>query len=185
MTLADPSHTSQIVGEVVTDIIVNGQLYVGQVVYVLKDLCVDLILGGADPPVSFGMSNDNAYENVCGLTSMQVEPPHMSLDVKPVATKSRRHTTAEKLFITSQTKRLLKGVIEPSISPWRAQVVIDYSTTVNPYTQLDAYPVLPILLDKMIDEISTYKCISVQHPRPQKCIPSNTHPRGGTTIHSI
>ena len=63
-------------------------------------------------------------------------------------------------------------MIEPSVSPWRAQIVIakneqnpnkrrlciDYSTTVNIYTELDSYP-LP-KLDKMINDLANYKYFS-------------------------
>ena len=47
---------------------------------------------------------------------------------------------------------LKEGIIEPSVSPWRAQVlvtssenhkrrmVIDYSDAINKFTELDAYP---------------------------------------------
>ena len=64
------------------------------------------------------------------------------------------------------------GIIEPSKSPWRAQIVIskdatgkhkkrmcvDYSTTVNLYTYADAYP-LP-RIDKMINDLAHYKYFS-------------------------
>ena len=55
-------------------------------------------------------------------------------------------------FIAHEIKRMLAAdIIEPSQSPWRAQVlvidqglkkrlVIDYSATINKFTQLDAYP---------------------------------------------
>ena len=61
---------------------------------------------------------------------------------------------------------LLEGIVEPSVSPWRAQVivtsnenhkcriVIDYSDTINRFTELDAYIV------KMIEDISKYKYFS-------------------------
>ena len=128
VVLADPTHTSDIVGEVVADIIVNGQLYIGQVVYALNDQCVDLILGkdfmkrhksvtfhfgGSEPPVSFGKE-----KTVCAVTAMKVEPPknfsNMSPDSKPVACKSRRYSPSDHRYIEVETKRLLEeGIIEP------------------------------------------------------------------------
>ena len=62
-----------------------------------------------------------------------------------------------------------EGIIQPSSSPWRAQVVVvknelnchekrlcvDYSQTSNIYTELEAYP-LP-RIDDMINELSKYK----------------------------
>lgn len=82
-------------------------------------------------------------------------------------------TKDDQLFINDQISRLLsEGVIEPSISPWRAQVVvvkdpldrhkkihcIDYSQTVNQYTELDAYP-LPRIED-MVHNLAKYKVFS-------------------------
>jgi len=74
-------------------------------------------------------------------------------ECKPVATKSRRYSRGDSEFIQPEVKRLLAAdIIEPARSPWRAQVlvihqgtkrrlVIDYSTTINRFTLLDAYPV--------------------------------------------
>ena len=101
-----------------------------------------------------------------------MEPPdlfyNLSPDCKPIATKSRKYNNSDKTFIKSEIQRLLsEGIIEPSISPWRAQVVvtkdenhkkrlvIDYSQTVNKFTQLDAYP-LPNM-DNFINKIAQYK----------------------------
>ena len=59
---------------------------------------------------------------------------------------------------------LLDGIIEPSLSPWRAQVlvahderhkpqmIVDYSQTINRFTLLDAYP-LPNI-DEQIAKIA-------------------------------
>ena len=70
-----------------------------------------------------------------------------------------------------EVKSFLKeNIIEPSKSPWRAQVlittnenhkrrmVVDYSRTINRYTQLDAYP-LP-LIDEMVSNIPKYRIFS-------------------------
>ena len=97
---------------------------------------------------------------------------HLSSDCKPIAVKSRRHTKDEEEFIKKETQRLLnEGIIKPSKSPWRAQVlvtketekhkkrmVIDYSQTINRYTELDAYPIPRI--DNMVSKISKYSVFS-------------------------
>lgn len=85
--------------------------------------------------------------------------------------RSRRFSYNNKKFIDSEIKRLLEeGIIEPSKSPWRAQVVIttsenhkkrlviDYSQTINRFTLLDAFP-LP-RIDEMIGEIAKYRMFS-------------------------
>ena len=70
----------------------------------------------------------------------------------------------------AEVKRLLaEGIIEPSSSPWRAQalvsregdkarMVIDYSQTINRYTQPDAYP-LP-RIDDVVNRIAKFKVMS-------------------------
>ena len=93
---------------------------------------------------------------------------NLSEDCKPIAVKSYRLSDLEEQFVESEIRKLLKDdIIEPSTSPWRAQVlvtngdrhkrrlVIDYSQTINRYTLLDAYP-LP-RLDKMAESISKYQ----------------------------
>ena len=70
-----------------------------------------------------------------------------------------------------EVKRLLKeNIIEPSKSPWRAQVqittnenhkkrmVVDYSQTINRYTQLNTY-LLPHI-DEMVSNIFKYHIFS-------------------------
>ena len=94
-------------------------------------------------------------------------------DCRPIAIKSRKYSRDDLTFVDSEVKRLLEeGIIEPSESPWRAQVVvtkgeshkkrmvIDYSQTINRFTQLDAFP-LPRISDMITSTgssvLSTYK----------------------------
>ena len=87
---------------------------------------------------------------VCELAQMQTEPAqlfaNLSLDIKPIAAKSRRYCMDDRKFIRDETQALYKaGLIEPSNSSWRSQPVvvkdpnelhrkrmtIDYSETIN------------------------------------------------------
>ena len=92
---------------------------------------------------------------------------------RPIATKSRNFSDNDKAFIQSEIVKLLQtGVIEPSSSPWRAQVVVvknpsqpdkkrscvGYSQTINQYTELDAHP-LPRIHD-MINNLAHCKVFS-------------------------
>ena len=57
-----------------------------------------------------------------------MDPPRLfanvSNDCHPIATKSRKYSRDDSV-ISSEVKRLLaEGIIEPSLSPWRAQVVV-------------------------------------------------------------
>ena len=103
-----------------------------------------------------------------------VNPPslfaNISKDTKPIATKSRSFNKDDQKFIENQISCLLEeGLIRRSNSPWRAQVLIvkdelqrhkkrmciDYSQTINLFTDLDAYP-LP-RIDDMVNKLSQYK----------------------------
>ena len=108
--------------------------------------------------------------------AMNVPPPplftNLSNNIKPIATKSRRQSPANLRFIKAEVSKLHKaGTIRPSVSPWRAQafitkedgahkkrMVIDYSETINLFTELDAYPMPSV--PKMVQDISQYKYFS-------------------------
>ena len=110
------------------------------------------------------------------LPKAKITPPslftHLSPDTKPIATKSRRQSPANQRFIRAEINKLLRsGIIRPSVSPWRAQafvtkednnhkkrMVVDYSETINRFTELDAYP-MPNA-PQMIEEMSQYQYYS-------------------------
>lgn len=146
---------------------------------ILPFLCADVLLGHnfleLHKTVEIRFNGHHPSLSICGLTAARVNHPslfaYLSTNCRPIATKSRRHTQEDELFIQSEVARMLKeGIIEPSKSPWRAQVlvttnerqkkrmVIDYSQTINRYTHLDAYP-LP-RIDSMVENISRYKFFS-------------------------
>jgi hypothetical protein len=150
---------------------------------------------GAEDPIVFGATSSSSLSstentspvssdtNTSGSTEikpsnvMKVPPPplftNLSADCKPIADKSRRQTESNKKFIKEEVARLLaEGSIEPSVSPWRSQVlvtsdedqnhrrrmVVDYSNTINRFTELDAYPMPNI--NEHIESISKYKVFS-------------------------
>lgn len=113
----------------------------------------------------------------CNLAAARIEPPllfyNLTSDCRPIACKSRKYSDPDRQFISQEVSNLLKsGVIERSHSPWRAQVlvtkdererhkrrmVVDYSRTINKFTELDAYP-LP-RLDDMAFKVSRYQVYS-------------------------
>ena len=179
--LADSNLSANIRGEVVTDVEMNGHLHKGVVVGVIDSLCVDMIVGK-----DFMRQHKKVIMNFNGpreelvlgaipkqsssLPPMDVPPPplftHLSDNIKPVATKARKHTPADFRFLKEQVAELRKnGIIRHSVSPWRAQpfvtkdsdthkrrMVIDYSNTINMFTELDAYPIPDLL--KMVQNIS-------------------------------
>ena len=108
---------------------------------------------------------------------------NLTTDCHPIATKSRRYSQEDSVFIDKEVKRLLEeGIIEPTRSPWRAQVVvtkdenhkkrlaIDYSQTINRFTLLDAFP-LPRMTD-LVNNIAQYNVFSTIDL--SQCLPSST-----------
>ena len=144
---------------------------------VLEDLCADVIIGHdilknhSSLEMTFG--GPLSPLKICGLAAALVPPPplfsNLTEDCKPIADKSRKYSTEDMTFIRNEVDRLLKDkIIEPSNSPWRAQVVVihqnkkrmvvDYSRTVNRFTLLDAYP-LP-RIDEMVRNIAKFEVYS-------------------------
>ncbi|XP_038652364.1 uncharacterized protein LOC119965671 [Scyliorhinus canicula] len=153
----------------------NQEVYYGtkSLTFSYSSFVVRWLLGHTFLP-SQHLEANKMINTVCSLASLKVDPPslfaNLTPDCKPVATRSRRYSAQDRSFIRSEVQRLLtEGVIEASNSPWRAQVlvvrtgeknrmVIDYSQTINRFTQLDAYP-LP-RISTMVNEIATYKVFS-------------------------
>ena len=108
--------------------------------------------------------------------TVNISPPplftNLSENMKPIATKSRRQSPPDMKFMNEEVAKLYKqGTIQPSVSPWRAQafitkeddnhrkrMVIDYSETINLFTELDAYPMPNVL--EMVQKMSEYKYFS-------------------------
>ncbi|XP_064077645.1 uncharacterized protein LOC135195313 [Macrobrachium nipponense] len=122
-------------GFVTADLVHLDQRYPRIQLGVLKDLCCDVILG---------------YDF------------------------QKQHQSDDQLFVKDQISHLLsEDIIEPSISPWRAQVVvvkdplgrhkkrlcIDYSQTINQYTELDAYPLQRI--EDMVHDLANIRCLHI------------------------
>ena len=179
VSMASSSLTSDIIGYCIVDISLKGKLYCRIRLSVLHNLCSAVILGHdflkqhSKVSVTFGGSEPPL--DICGLSTLSIAPPslfaNLSPNCKPIATKSRRYSSEDRNFISKETQKLLsEGIIEPSNSPWRAQVVvtvnenhkkrmvIDYSQTINRYTQLDAYP-LP-RINEIVNKVARYKYYS-------------------------
>ena len=110
------------------------------------------------------------WKSIKGVESAQLFE-HLSSNCKPVAVKRRHHSKADQAFISDQISQLLEDdMIEPSTSPWLAQMVVvknenrkkrmcvNCSQTVNKFTHLDVYP-LPSI-QNIISKVSQYKWFS-------------------------
>ena len=179
ITLATKTTLVQTVGYVHVNIEYNNTKLNNVKLTVLKSLCCSVLIGHdilkchSSLEISFG--GPKSKLSICSLATLDVKPPPLfqNLDPKitPIADKSRYYSKEDKEFIQCEVTRLIsEGIIENSLSPWRAQVVvvtqnsgkkrmvIDYSRTINRYTYLDAYPLPKI--DTMVNDISQYSYYS-------------------------
>lgn len=179
VTMASTHLSSCTLGHCVVSLCINSTHYDQIKLSILPDLCTDILLGhdflSLHASVEISFSGSKPPLSLCNLTALSITPPllfkHLSPDCKPIATKSRRFSEPDKLFIKNEVGRLLRqGIIEPSDSPWRAQVlvthnerhkrrmVVDYSQTINRFTYLDAYP-LP-RIDDIVSKIAQFEVYS-------------------------
>ncbi|XP_068238623.1 uncharacterized protein [Palaemon carinicauda] len=179
VSMADASLSSKVLGLCCVDVELQGQIYPSVKLKVLPALCSDVILGHEF------LKNHSALEmdfggarptlKICGLAAVKLVAPalfsNLTADCRPITAKSRHYSQADKEFVKTEIGRMLQeGIIRPSQSPWRAQVlitaghnrrkrmVIDYSQTISRFTELDAYPLLQI--DETVNNVSRYKVLS-------------------------
>ena len=177
--MASGSLKSTVTGYVDVNFEIAKSYYTDVKLNVMDNLCLDVILGldfqKQHESVTLKLGGKKPPLLICGLSSMSAEPPslfsNLSVDCKPIAAKSRRYNCQDKKFIAQEIDRMLKGdIIERSNSSWRSQVlvtkdeyrkkrlVIDYSQTINKYTELDAYP-LP-RIDNYVNDLAKYNYFS-------------------------
>ena len=151
---------------------------------IVKNLCADIILGQdfvkLHKSATFETEGERdsiliCPEKVCCVAAANIDPPRLFRFLRkymhPRATPFRRYSEDDANFIKTEVQKLLsEEIIEPSTSPWRAQVlltkndshkrrmVIDYSQTINRFTELDAYP-LP-RIDEQINQLAKCRIFS-------------------------
>ena len=156
--MVQSSLSAKTLGFCMANLTLEGKQYTKVCLSILPGLCADLILGfdfqKQHQSIIFHHGGPQLPLEVCGFSVLKVEPPDLFANLT-----SDNHPIA--------VQRLLKeGIIEPSNSPWRAQVVvtqsenhkrrlvIDYSQTINRFIMLDAYP-LPHT-DDTVNNIAQY-----------------------------
>ena len=178
VSMASDNLSAPVIGKVCSNLLLQGRDYPNVTLSVMPGLCADVVLGQdflrqhkevviklGGPKKSLLVGKDSS----CDVAASEVKCDRLLRNLKPecrlIATKSRKFNEEDKRFIDAEVRKLLlEGIIEPSYSPWRAQVlvarnerhkarmVVDYSQTVNRFTLLDAYP-LPNI-DEQIAEIA-------------------------------
>ena len=134
ISMAQTIMNTKMSGYCVADIIHTGQHYTGTRLAVLKDLCSDVILGydfqKEHSRLTFELGGSGPELNVnstsmCALSAATVNEPSLFINLLPIPTKLRYFNKDDRDFIQSEVDHLpSEGIIEPSSSPWRAQVAV-------------------------------------------------------------
>ena len=177
--MAKSTVSTELFGYVIVTLEYQGTTIHDCKITVFNDLCSDILLGidimGEHSSLEIQYGGPKETLKVCNLASMCIKPPplfgNLGPNVRPIADRSRRYSNEDQKFITKEIQRLLQeGIIEPSHSPWRAQVLVvkqncgkkrlcvDYSNTINRYTYLDAYPLPKI--EPLVNKIGEFKIYS-------------------------
>lgn len=193
ITMASENHSSKTLGVCKVSLALPDQ-HLGECrLLVLHDLCCDIIMGHdilnkhSSVTINFHGHMDpieiqSVTSSRLSMAQAKIQPPplfaNLSHNVHPIACRSRKFSDPEMRFIKSSIADMLSsGIIRPSNSPWRAQVlvvdldkpnckprlVVDYSRTINKFTDLDAYP-LPAI-ESVVSKIAQHGLSSGPHPR--------------------
>ncbi|XP_031339629.1 uncharacterized protein LOC116168104 [Photinus pyralis] len=179
VNLASLNQVSVVEGICFANITMNKHNYRQIPLLIVDNLCADVIVGHdllkEHSKIEFELGGPHEPLRICNVMQSSVPPAsiftNLSPNIRPIAVRSRRYSIQDEEFIKQEISKLLEdGVIEPSISPWRAQVlvagggahrkrlVIDYSMTINKFTELDAFP-LPNM-ETVVLKVSKYKIFS-------------------------
>ena len=186
--MADKDIKSKVMGKARADSILgNAKLLCRNVKFtLLNNLVKDVIIGlkvlkqdqsitldfdGKNRPLDFKHENESNLSVMCSNMKFPTQFPGIDKNTEPIKMPSRKYYKEERNFIEKEIKRLLENkIIETSISPWRSQYLvakqkgnkwrlcIDFSQSVNRYTELDAFP-LPRIY-KLINELSKHHFFS-------------------------
>jgi len=133
ISMAASAFSTEVKGRTCVNIRSQGQDYTGVRLGVLDHLCCDILLGtdfqAQHSSVDFKFGGNNTTLTACGFTTLRTKSPtpfkNLTADCHPVAVESRKYSQEDRAFINEEMRRLLKeGIIEPSQSPWHAQVVV-------------------------------------------------------------
>ena len=159
---------------------VLGNTYEDINLHVMRNLCADILLGldflKLHNQVIFKLRGPRddlvVYQDNCAVVAADVKTPslfnHLLPGWKPIATKSRRFNEQDRMFIKETVSKWKEsGTVRPSRSPWRAQCVvvknngkiqrlaIDYSQTVNLFTEKDGFPIP--LIEDIVNDLARFK----------------------------
>ena len=188
VALADKDLKSKIMGKARADLVLGNEKFLCKNVEftLLNNLVKDVIIGlkvlkkhksitldfdGNNRPLNFKHESESNLSVMCSNVRFPTLFPGINNNTEPIKMPSRKYSKEERSFNKKEIIRLLENdIIEESISPWRSQCLvvkqkgdkwrlcIDYSQSVNRYTELDAFP-LP-RIDELVNELSKHHFFS-------------------------
>ena len=178
--MVNSSLKTEICGVYYLNLTFVGNLYKNFKFHVMPNLICDAIIGNdllqQHKSVTFKFQGKlpelvvSTIMSVANVPYPQLFGDNLSARCKPIAIKTRKFSSVDTAIIKAETVRLLQeDRIESSNSPWRAQplvvnngkkkrMCIDYSQTINLFTNLDAYP-LPSI-SSLVNQVAKWKYIS-------------------------
>ncbi|XP_031333911.1 uncharacterized protein LOC116163922 [Photinus pyralis] len=159
VNLASLNQVSVVEGICFANITMNKHNYRQIPLLIVDNLCADVIVGHdllkEHSKIEFELGGPHEPLRICNVMQSSVPPAsiftNLSPNIRPIAVRSRRYSIQDEEFIKQEISKLLEdGVIEPSISPWRAQVLVA--------GELDAFP-LPNM-EAVVSKVSKYKIFS-------------------------
>ena len=177
--MATSSLSCCVIGYCMVNIELKENFYSKIKLLVMRNLCCEVVLGhnfhNRHSHLTIPFGGTKPALQICGLATAKVQYlslfSNLTSDCKSIAIKSRCYSLKDKELIAMEVKRLLKeNITEPRKSPGKAQflimsnenpkkkMVVDYSQTINRYTQHNAYP-LP-RIDEKVSDISKYHILN-------------------------
>lgn len=167
VAMANAALLSHIIGYCLVGLKFNIFSYHGD--YFLRNHCCNTILGHdflqQHSFIKIPFRGTKPALNICELTTDMPYPSLITNDSWQIAIKSRQYTKDKQFINTEITRMFEEGIIEVSLSPWRAQFHVmsseknlfaDYLQTINKIILLDAYPL------SCIDKYHVYSMLDLQ-----------------------
>ena len=135
VAMASQAFSVKVLGKVKETLKLKGRTYDNLTLGVVPKLCADIVLGQAfmiqheEVVFKLGGSKKGLVVAHCGVAASRVHSQRLFRNLIPgcqsIVTKSRKFNNDDRQFIYNEVSKLLNdNIIEPSYSPWRAQVLL-------------------------------------------------------------
>ena len=140
ISMASLSHISYPIGYCMVDIHFLGELLSDQKVFVMKDLCADMIIGldvlGGYKSITIELGGEKATANIAAACAIQIPNLFGELDpsCRAISINPRRYSEPDRRFIKAEVSKLKEqGIVVECLkpNPWRAQVLVHQGNEIH------------------------------------------------------